>query len=197
MLARGGGVTAVTADSVSFDDPPQLHAPPLYTCPHTCPGTTICVLILLWVPHHMRSPLYTPPYTAVFLSSYYCICVLILLYLCPQTPHTTTYVGPRTTIYVQLYMCPHTTTYRPKLGFAVRALRRARTPTDRAHYICVLMLPYVSSYYYMCPHTDFSLDSLCALSDEHVHQLIAPIQARGVRALVSTALADAKLALSV
>ena len=49
----------------------------------------------------------------------------------------------------------------------------------------------------MCPHTDFSLDSLCALSDEHVHQLIAPIRARGVRALVSTALADAKLALSV
>jgi hypothetical protein len=84
------------------------------------------------------------PHTAICVSSYYCIFVLILLYMCP---HTTFYVSsyyyifcPHTTVCVSSYyyiFCPHTT-------------------------VCVLILLYIlSSYYcicvltllYMCPHT--------------------------------------------
>ena len=42
------------------------------------------------------------PHTAICVSSNYYIFVLILLYMCP---HTTMY------IHILLYMCPHTTTY--------------------------------------------------------------------------------------
>jgi hypothetical protein len=96
-----------------------------YGCPTTCAPLYIRLLVLLC----MR------PHTTTYVSSCYCICVLTHLTLLHMW------------VLVLLYMCPHTTIYRPKLGFAVRALRRARTPTDRAQYICVLILPY------MCPHT--------------------------------------------
>ena len=39
------------------------------------------------------------PHTPTHVSSYYCTCVLILLYMCPHTD-----------IYVSCTMCPHTTT---------------------------------------------------------------------------------------
>ena len=70
--------------------------------------TTMCVLIL--------------PRTAIYVSSYYYICVLILLYMCP---HTTICV------LILPYMCPHTTIY-----------------VSSYYYICVLILLHVSSYYY-------------------------------------------------
>ena len=60
--------------------------------------------------------------TALCVSAYYYMCVLILLYFCPQVPaegqslylcpHTTTfllYVCLHTTVCLQ-YVCPHTTT---------------------------------------------------------------------------------------
>ena len=88
----------------------------LYICVHT----TICVLILL----HMRYAGDLSGGNAYFIcvSSYYYICVLILL---------TTY------LFAYYYMCPHTSTY------AVR-----RRPLWRHHllYICVLAL------LCMCPH---------------------------------------------
>ncbi len=58
------------------------------------------------------------------MSSYYYICVLILLYMCP---HTTVYVC----VLILLYMCPHTAIY-----------------VSSYSYICVLIL------LYMCPHTN-------------------------------------------
>jgi hypothetical protein len=58
----------------------------------------------------MKATIYVCPHTTMYVSSYYYLCVLILLYMCP---HTTMYVSsyyftfPHTT----LYMCPHTTMY--------------------------------------------------------------------------------------
>jgi hypothetical protein len=95
-----------------------------YKCPHTlhmCPHTTI--LILLCVS------------SCYYVSSYYYICVLILLYILSSSyhmcPHTTLYLssyyymGPHTTIYVSsyyyvcvlilLHMCPHTTDTRVQI----------------------------------------------------------------------------------
>ncbi len=66
------------------------------------------------------------PHTAIYVSSYCYICVLILLYMCP---HTSVYVSSyysyggwapfcwcllrcsHTTILILVYMCPHTTIY--------------------------------------------------------------------------------------
>ena len=77
------------------------------------------------------------PHTAVYVSSYCCICVLILLYVssyccicvlillymfaytaiyvssyCYMCPHTLVYVSSlHTSVLILLYMCPHSTTY--------------------------------------------------------------------------------------
>jgi len=61
------------------------------------------------------------PHTAIYVSSYYCMCVLILLYMCPHTTiyvteHTTHFTAHscRTTIYSYYYMYTvytHTSTY--------------------------------------------------------------------------------------
>ncbi len=105
------------------------------------------------------------PHTTTYVSSYYYICVLVLLHMCP---HTTTYVSsdynicvlilqhmclhtticvlilqymcPHTTICVLilLYMCPHTSIY-----------------VSSYYYICVLVLLYV------CPHTTTGSGERC------------------------------------
>jgi hypothetical protein len=51
------------------------------------------------------------PHTTIYVSSYYYICVLILLHTCP---HTTTYVSAYYYVASHYYMCPHTTIYRRK-----------------------------------------------------------------------------------
>jgi hypothetical protein len=105
----------------------------LYMCPYT--GSLTLSLRRGWLP---LSHVAAAPHTAIYVSSYDCICVLILLYMCPRTTmHVSSYY----------YMCPHTT-------ICVLILLR------------VLVLLYVSSYYcmsvrillcvpilqYMCPH---------------------------------------------
>ncbi len=103
--------------------------------------------------------------TTIYVSSYCCICVLILLYMCP---HTTIYASSYYHIcfLILLYLCPHTTIY-----------------VSSYYYICVLILVYmcshttmyVSSYCYvcvlillcMCPHTTMYVSSYyytCATS---------------------------------
>ena len=67
--------------------------------------------------------LYMCPHTAMYVSSYDFLCVLILV----MCPHTTIQMSSQSDELVLLYICPHTA-------------------------ICVLILLCVSSYY-MCPHT--------------------------------------------
>jgi hypothetical protein len=79
--------------------------------------------------------LYMCPHTTIYVSSHYYICVLILLYMCPQYY----YMCPHTTICVLilLYMCPHTT-----------------INVSSYYYICVLiLLSYVPLYYCICVRT--------------------------------------------
>jgi hypothetical protein len=65
------------------------------------------------------------------LSSYYYICVLILLQMCP---HTTAYVSSYYYIFVLILL--HVSSY---------------------YYICVVIRLYVCSYCYICPHTAIRL----------------------------------------
>jgi hypothetical protein len=70
-----------------------------------------------------------PVYVCVLiLSSYYYICVLILLYMCP---HTAIYVSSYyyICVLILLYMCPHTAIYMSSYC-----------------YICVLILLYMWAY---------------------------------------------------
>jgi hypothetical protein len=104
-----------------------------------CPHTTIYVSSYF----NMR------PHTTTFVSSYYyicphtTICVLILLRMCP---HTTIYAHSHTTICVLilLYMC--------LIILFVRLLMYILIPL----YMRPQATIYVSSYYYICPHTTFS-----------------------------------------
>ena len=100
------------------------------------------------------------PHTAISVSSlyvassYYYVCALILLYMCPHyilRPHTTIYLSscyymcPQATVCVSSYyfMCPHTTTY-----------------VSSYYYTCVPIL------LHMCPHTTISASSysyICVL----------------------------------
>ena len=66
-----------------------------------------------------------------YVSSYYYVFVLRLLYMCP---HTTIFV------LILLYMCPHTAIYAGDAGDA----------TYSCYYICVLRLLNVSVCYYIC-----------------------------------------------
>ncbi len=92
-------------------------------------------------------------------SSYYCVCVLIplyifvliplqlQLYLCPcstvyMCPHTTVYICPRTTV----YMSPHAFVYIFVLILGLQACECIRN-------MCVLILAYTSPHTAMCPHT--------------------------------------------
>jgi hypothetical protein len=50
------------------------------------------------------------PHTAIYVSSYCFICVVILLYMCPHTAiHMSSYCYK--CVLILLYMCPHTATY--------------------------------------------------------------------------------------
>ena len=90
----------------------------------------------------------------VCVSAYSCICVRILLYMCPHTtmcPHicvpayskekqsddekvsTLAYVCPHTTVCVRILMCPHTTIC-----------------VSPSYYVCVRILVYVSAYCCIC-----------------------------------------------
>ena len=68
-------------------------------------------------------------HTSICVPSYWCICVLILLYMCP---HTAVYVSSYCYICVLIlmYMCPHTAVH-----------------VSSYCYTCVLILMY------LCPHT--------------------------------------------
>ncbi len=69
------------------------------------------------------------PHTTTYVSSYYYVCVLVLLYICVLVLLVSSHY----------YMCPHTTIY-----------------VSSFYYICVLILLYMSSCYSMCPHTTVS-----------------------------------------
>ncbi len=98
------------------------------------------------------------PHTSVYVSSYYyvysyyCLCVLILLSMC-TTLSSLHYMCPHTTVCVLilLYMCPHTTT-------CVRILLLYMCPHStmcpQYYYVCVLIL-------YIRPHTTTYLSSHC------------------------------------
>jgi hypothetical protein len=145
----------------------------MYTCPHTticvssytllcviirlymCPHTTVCVLILMsCVLIDVSSYYYMCPPTAqyvssyCYMSSYYYVCVLILLYMCPHTnvcASSCCYVCPLDTICVLilLYKCPHT-------SICVLLLYVSAYHLSSYCYICALLLLYVSSYHYIC-----------------------------------------------
>ena len=78
------------------------------------------------------------PRTAIYVSSYCYVCVLVLLYMCPRTA---IYVSSYCYICVLLYVCPHTPIY-----------------VSSCSYICVLVL------LYMCPHTAIYVSSYCSIS---------------------------------
>jgi hypothetical protein len=87
-----------------------------------CPHTAIC------------------PHTTIHVSSYYCICVLILLYARPRTAICVLLI---LCVLILLYMCPHTSTCVLLLYVSARHL-------SSYCYTCVLLLLYVSSYHYTC-----------------------------------------------
>ena len=96
----------------------------LYTPIYVSSDCYIWVLILLMCPH-----------TNKHVSSYYYICVLILLYTCP---HNTVCV------LILLYVCPHTT-----IGGLILLC------VYSYYYMCVFIV------LYMCPHTAISVSSYC------------------------------------
>jgi len=142
---------------------------------HITPATTVCVIILR------------------YMSSYYYMCDLILLYMCPHSAvHVSSY--PHATLYTGAHIA-----YRGRRGNTVTAARVARVDAcvPRAHAesywqcVCVCVCRgalqergggsndaraarvaglYVSSYYsicvvYMCPHTTICVCShTCAAS---------------------------------
>jgi hypothetical protein len=100
-------------------------------CPHTTPSVLIlhaylssyyyiCARILLYLCVH----------STIYVLAFYYICTLVLLYVClvdAMCPHTTRCVR----------VCPHTTICVLILLYVLILL-------------CVLMLLYMSSYYYIC-----------------------------------------------
>ena len=110
----------------------------------------------------------------MYVSSYPYMCVLILLYMCAQLAEerrrravlksATNYIRLR----ILLYLCPHTTMC---VSSYILPYVRPHTITSVPSYyymcvlillymcprtaICVLILLYVSSYYCLCPHTNF------------------------------------------
>ena len=95
----------------------------------------ICVLILLYtVPVAECSKAKRDCSTTIYVSSYYCICVLLLPYICPHT-----IICVSSSSYKCVLILPYVSSY---------------------FYMCVLILQcphttiYVSSYYYhdVCPH---------------------------------------------
>jgi hypothetical protein len=100
--------------------------------------------------------LHLRPHTAIYVSSYCYIYVLILLHMCP---HTAIYVSSYRSSLLPLHMCPHTTTYVssycyicvlillcmfPHTGVLAYRGHRAKSECDNT-YVLILL--------YMCPHT--------------------------------------------
>ena len=82
---------------------------------------------------------------AVLKSATNYIRLRILLYLCP---HTTMCVSS----YILPYVRPHTITSVPSYYYMCVLILLYMCPRTA---ICVLILLYVSSYYCLCPHTNF------------------------------------------
>jgi hypothetical protein len=121
-------------------------------CPHTA---TLCVRILLYV------------------SSYYYICVLILLYMCRHTAGTqvrcfsvpgvpadavpfVNIEAPGHVTRTAISVCPHTTMYMcPRICVLIMLYTCVRILLYVSAYycICVRILLYVSSHCSMYPHT--------------------------------------------
>jgi hypothetical protein len=72
-----------------------------------------------------------------YVSSYYFICVLILLYILPQ-------------LLMLLYMCPHTTIFELDARLSDMATNRGLCMCPHST-ICVLIL-LLCQFYIMCPH---------------------------------------------
>jgi hypothetical protein len=105
------------------------------------------------------------PHTAVYVSSYCCICVLTLLCVCP---HTAVYVSSYCCIYVLilLYICPHTAVYVsaycyiyvstygyicvPYCNICVFKYTGLAICACMQSYVCVLILLHVSPFCYIC-----------------------------------------------
>ena len=146
-----------------------------YMCPHTTiyPDYYICVLILRWT----HSAVCVSPYCYIrillqtsicvlilYVSSYYYMCVLILLYMCPNTTiYVSSYYYIRVPILIN--MCPHTTIYVSScyyissvLILLYKQVHVSLDAYDTAASVCVLILLYMcpntaiylSSYYYIC-----------------------------------------------
>jgi len=129
------------------------------------------------------------PHSTLYVSSYYYICVLILLYM---RPHTTIYVSSfyYICVLILLYMCPHTTIYESATGQLLcaaawpRYRKDIRVACSRGQYTekiyrearSAMLCPHattswsmlshaVSSCYYfmfihyMCPHTTMYVSS--------------------------------------
>ena len=144
------------------------------THPEGSMRTHLCVLILLHIEMCPHTTTYIGhPYTHIVVwdvSSYYYICVLIPLYMCPHaTIHVSSYYY--TCVLIPLCMCPHTPIYVQSLGAALFLAFYLCPHTHTcavyvsSYYICVLILLYMcavvrgSSVFrlpvelYMCPHT--------------------------------------------
>ncbi len=98
----------------------------------------------------------TLPYTTTYVSSYYCICVLILLYMCPHTAIC---------VLILLYVSS-VLPQQPQRNIAMLPLPYTTIYMSSYYCICVLILlyTYVSSYYYMCPqyyHSSQNATSPC------------------------------------
>jgi hypothetical protein len=166
---------------------------------YMCPHTTICVLILLYVSsYYYMCPHTMCPHTTICVSSYYymclhtnlcassycyvcvlipvaallqlccswgslydrCICVVILCFLIPVAAllqlccSSVAAEAPFMIGVYASYMCPHTA-----ICVLILLYVSSYYYVSSYHYmclhttICVLILLYVSSYYCMCPHT--------------------------------------------
>jgi hypothetical protein len=99
---------------------------------YMCPPTDICVS------SYHAAQCYTPQDVAVtpkrllYVSAYYYICVLLLIYMCPHTTR-------RSATHRSMSPLPETPTIRVGILLYVSS----------CYYICVRILLYVSSYYYI------------------------------------------------
>ncbi len=121
----------------------------LHMCPHTAMYvSSYCYVCVLILLH-------VCPHTAMYVSSYCYVCVLIQLRICP---HTTMYVPSycNVCVLIQLCMCGHTTMYVPSYCNACVLIQI---------YMCPLPALCVSSCCHVCiscPHA-----AMCVLKPHH------------------------------
>ncbi len=111
------------------------------------------------------------PHTTVYVSSYYYIYVLILLYMCPHAPIC---VRMLLCVLILLYMCHHTPIYMFAYYYiCVRILLHKHLPYSFCAICMHIYIPIcVSAYYYICvrilllhKHLPYSF---CALYMRHI-----------------------------